>query len=375
MDEATFASVGLYDPDAPGAVDRLALLEYLVGLGATVDDLVAADDAGTLQRLVIDLVRRGSGPLVTAREAAERADVSIDVVERVVRAAGLPVVDPDVPLFREDDADAFALFEQGAAIFGEGPTLEFTRTIGAAMASIADSAMAVFGIGAASRFDEGQLSELERARIGEMASSILISSDGVPRTIDILFFHHIGAAVRRSVAARSDNTRTATYAVGFVDLVASTALNRRLAPAELAEAIGGFERAATELVGAGGGRVVKMIGDEVMFVNADPVAACSTALALRDAVHEDARLGSARGGVAYGDLVLGYGDFYGAEVNLAARLVGAAEPGQILVTESLASGATGSADLAFVAVNDVLVGGFDEVVKALSLERPSPALR
>lgn len=366
MDEATFASVGLYDPEAPAAADRLALLEFLVEMGATLDDLVSSAEEGMLQRLVIELVRRGRGPFVSAREVAERAGVGMDVVERVVRAAGLPLADPDVPVFRVEDSDAFALFERGAAIFGADPTLEFTRTIGSAMASIADSAMAVFGIGAASRFDEGGLSDLERAQVGELASSILLSPDGVVRTIEILFFHHVGAAVRRSVAASSGDTRTATYAVGFVDLVASTALNRRLGPAELGEAIGGFERSALELVSGRGGRVVKTIGDEIMFVNADPGAACETALALRDAVREDPRLGTVRGGLAYGELVLGYGDFYGAEVNLAARLVRAAEPGQILVTASVAEQVT-SGVVEFTRVDEVLVAGFDDAVRAFSL--------
>ncbi|HEU5302565.1 MAG TPA: adenylate cyclase regulatory domain-containing protein [Acidimicrobiia bacterium] len=366
MDEATFTAAGLYDPDAPGADERLRLLDYLVGLGATLEDLQAAHGIGMLQRIVIDLVRRTGGPLISSREVADRGGVRLDVVERVVRAAGLPLVDPDQPVFREEDADAFALFEQGAAIFGDGPTLEFTRTIGAAMASIADSAMALFGIGAASRFDVSEVGELEQAKIGELASTILNSKEGVLRTIDVLFFHHVGAAVRRSVAARSGDTRTATYAVGFVDLVASTALNRRLGPAELAEAIGGFERAATEVVTSREGRVVKTIGDEIMFVNADPGAACETALALRDAVHDDPRLGTVRGGLAYGELVLGYGDFYGAEVNLAARLVRAAEPGQILVTEAV-TGRVASSTMACTRVDEVVVAGFDDAVDAFSL--------
>ncbi|MFO7591793.1 MAG: adenylate cyclase regulatory domain-containing protein [Acidimicrobiia bacterium] len=366
MDEATFTGAGLYDPDAPGAPERLALLEFLVGLGATLDDLVASDVDGTLQGLVMELVRRARGPLISARQAAERAGVELGVVERVQRAAGLPVADPDVPAFRPDDADAFRLFVESAQNFGEEPALEFTRTIGAAMASIADSAMAVFGIGAASRFDDTSMSELDRARIGALASSTLVDPEGVTRVLEILFFHHVGAAARRSVAARSGDTRTAKYAVGFVDLVASTALNRRLGPKDLAEAIGAFERGSMEVVTGRGGRVVKTIGDEIMFVNADPGAACETALALRDAVHENPRLGSVRGGLAFGDLVLGYGDFYGAEVNLAARLVRAAEPGQILVTAPVADRVTSSAMLC-TRVDEVVVDGFDDAVEAFSL--------
>lgn len=372
MDEATFVSAGLYDPDAPGAAERLELLEYLVGLGATIEDLEAAHGTGALQRIVIELVRRGDGPVLSPREIAARAGVGLDVVERVSRAGGLPIVDPDQPIFREGDADAFALFDQGAAIFGDGPTLEFTRTIGAAMASVADSAMAVFGIGAASRFDEGGLSEVERAQVSELASFTLHAPHGVIRIIDVLFFHHVGAAVRRSVAARSGDARTATYAVGFVDLVASTVLSHRLDPAGLTDAIGWFERTATEIVTGRGGRVVKTIGDEIMFVNADPIAACDTALALRDAVLADERLGTVRGGLAYGELALGYGDFYGTEVNLAARLVRAAEPGQVLAADSLVGPASGRPDLGFTVLDDIAVPGFDEPVRVASVERLPP---
>lgn len=160
--------------------------------------------------------------------------------------------------------------------------------------------------------------------------------------------------MRRSVAARSSDTRTATYAVGFLDLVASTSLNRSLGPAELAEAMGGFERDAIEVVAARGGRVVKTIGDEVMFVNPDPVAACETALVVLDAVEENPRLG--------------YGDFYGEDVNLAARLVRAADPGQVLVSAALAARAE-HAGFARTAVGDVVVAGFDEPVEATAIGR------
>ena len=363
MDEAAFVAEGLYDPQAPGAEDRLALLDYLRARGATIEDL---RDAPDLAALAGELARRRSDARLTPLQAAERTGVDIEIVERVVRSAGLPTFDRDLPVFREADLAAFPVLIAGVDAFGQEPALEFTRTIGAAVAAIADSAMALFGINVAGRFGERNLGELERARVYEAASGLLTGQ--VPLIIDLLFSLHIETAARRSIDARTDDTRTATFAVGFVDLVASTALNRGLGPADLADAIGGFERDATELVGTRGGRVVKMIGDEVMFVNADPIAACRTALELRSAVMANTRLGSVRGGMAFGDLVLGYGDFYGEQVNLAARLVEVAEPGQILVSAPLGERALASPDFEVCVVDDVVVRGFDESVGASTLD-------
>ena len=366
MDEATFAAAGLYDPGAPAAADRLALLEYLVGLGATLEELTDSRDHGRLPALASDLARRGTDVRLTPREAAARAGIEFEDLEQLIRSAGLAAFDPNEPVFRPRDVAAFALFRAGVGLFGTEPTLEFTRALGAACAAMADSATALFGINVLGRFDEHAVSELEQARTRAFAATML--AEQVSDVIETLFFHHVDAAVLRSVAARSVDARTATYAVGFVDLVASTALNRQLGPGDLAQVIGGFERAAIEIVTGRGGRVVKTICDEVMFVNADAAAACDTALALRDAVSDDPRLGSVRSGLAYGDLVLGYGDFYGAEVNLAARLVRAAEPGQILATESLSVRAA-SPELAFTTVDGVVAAGFDDLVPTVSVER------
>jgi adenylate cyclase len=76
--------------------------------------------------------------------------------------------------------------------------------------------------------------------------------------------------------------------------------------------------------------VVKLIGDEAMFVIQDPAQACDVALALIDTSPQPVRVGLAHGTVA--GL---YGDYYGETVNLAARLVAAAEPSTVAVSDSV----------------------------------------
>ncbi|MCJ7673356.1 MAG: adenylate/guanylate cyclase domain-containing protein, partial [Acidimicrobiia bacterium] len=173
-----------------------------------------------------------------------------------------------------------------------------------------------------------------------------------------------------SLASRAAGASTVRMAVGFLDLVRSTDMVQALEPDELASAIGRFEQVAIELVGARGGRVVKTIGDEVMFVLPSAADACVTALDLRDAVAADAQLPEIRGGIAIGDLVRGYGDYYGPEVNVAARIVKLAEPGCVVVTAEVAREADAAGDLHFADSGPAQLRGFEAPVALFSVERP-----
>jgi adenylate cyclase len=124
----------------------------------------------------------------------------------------------------------------------------------------------------------------------------------------------------------------APVAVGFADLAGFTALTRRVGAAELDELLEAFESLSTEVVAAYGGRVVKTIGDEVLFVTASAPAAGDIALAL---VAADERLPPVRAGLAFGPVVGRLGDVYGSTVNIASRLTSLARPGTVLVDREL----------------------------------------
>ena len=189
-----------------------------------------------------------------------------------------------------------------------------------------DAAMTSFGLTIAPRLEAEGAGELARTQAVEAASLILY--DEVPELLGTLFIHHSEAASRRTQTTGTLDTSDLT--VGFLDLVGSTMLAEQLPPSELGALIGEFEQDATELVSATDGRVVKMIGDEVMFVTADAGAACGLALELAERVERHAVLPRLRGGLAAGALVRGYGDYYGPIVNTAARAAKVAEPGGIV---------------------------------------------
>src|SRR5207237_7796937 len=98
------------------------------------------------------------------------------------------------------------------------------------------------------------------------------------------------------------------------DLVGYTPLSQQLPVEELAELVSRFESVAYDAIAASGGRVVKLIGDEVMFVALDAVAAVDAALSLIDAFRDDGSAITPRGAIAVGELLARGGDYYGPTV-------------------------------------------------------------
>jgi adenylate cyclase len=116
-----------------------------------------------------------------------------------------------------------------------------------------------------------------------------------------------------------------------------------------------------------GGRVVKLIGDVVMFVADDPAKGARAALDLIDELAGDPQMPEVRVGLAAGPVISYQGDYYGEVVNLAARLVKAAEPGAALASESVVEGAP--APLGAQRVQLAALKGFDEPVPTYRLTR------
>jgi class 3 adenylate cyclase len=368
VDASELEAAGLYDPDAPRAAERLALLDYLRERGASLDELVVANRLGRLPGVAGDLVRKDHAERLTARELSARVGFSLDQLRPVWRAAGFPDVSADEPLFFDEDVEAFRSFVLAADFFGERATLDFTRALGAAMASVADAALGLFGLQVQSRLVEKEAPEIEFAQAIEGASLSL--QQQVPAVLDVFFKHHVEAALRRAqIAGAEASGTTFRGAIGFLDIVGSTFLTRDLDAHDLMSIVADFEQATSDAVVRREGRVVKHIGDEVMFVTTDAADACEAALDLSHRFRTRDHGPLLRGGVAFGNLVRGYGDFYGPLVNLAARAVKHAEPGTVLVTTEVRDAAADRSGLRFVPAGEQTLRGFDAPVALYALER------
>ena len=133
--------------------------------------------------------------------------------------------------------------------------------------------------------------------------------------------------------------------VGFADLVGYTRLTRTLTETELEGLIERFESMTASVVATSAGRVVKTLGDEVLFVADNARTGAAIGLGLLDAVDADGDMPDLRIGMAMGDVRGRFGDVYGPVVNIASRLTSAAKPGTIRVDRELASALAGTPGL------------------------------
>jgi adenylate cyclase len=338
----SWRDAGLYDPLDPAAPERLALLEYLTERGATIEQMVEAHRLGTLPGVAGDLVTQGRSEMVTVADIAARRGMPVSRVMRVLLAAGIPAQrDTEVPA---DLASLMAAFEQAAAILGEEAILAFTRVLGAAANNVAEAAIALFF----SELGPGTIrqgpDELARARLAEAAT---VSFTEVPDVLALLVMDAFERAQRRAGAARSwlgptpaadgeAEGPTEIVALGFVDLVGSTAWAQATSLRDQNLALTRFESAAWTSAVLAGGRVIKTIGDEAFFAAPTAEAACRIGVEVCRAAAEDGVLPLARGAVGIGPATPREGDYYGPLVNLLSRLVKTGAPGEVVVTEAVA---------------------------------------
>jgi len=366
-------AAGLYDPHDPGAAERLALLEFLTERGATMEQMVEAHRLGTLPGVAGRLVTQGSEGVVTVDEVAARAGVAASRVMRTLLAGGIPAGHET-----EVAANLVSLmtaFEQGAALMGEEATLAFTRVLGAAANTVAEAAVALFFAELGPGTVREGPDELARARQSEAATVAFVA---VPDVLSLLVMDAFERAQRRAEAARSPLASsppadgeaegpTEVVALGFVDLVGSTAWGEALSLRDQSLALTRFESAAWTSAVLGGGRVIKMIGDEVFFAAPSAEAACRIALEICRAAAADEVLPPARGSVGVGPATPREGDYFGPLVNLLSRLVKAGAPGQVVATEAVAA-AVPSESFLLRPLQSVVLRGIAEPVPACVVE-------
>jgi adenylate cyclase len=209
--------------------------------------------------------------------------------------------------------------------------------MGSAMARLADAIISAFLINVEPAVRDADPDGLELARANAEASALLPTVNGA---LDILLRQHIIGA-RRTILGDAADTgyETQPMYVGFLDLVGSTALTQRLTTRELGSVLTEFEHVAADTVTSAGGRIVKLIGDEVLYTASDAAAACAIALNLAATFAAHPIVPTVRAGVAGGYVLLRDGDVFGPVVNLAARAVKVAAAGEVVAPKAVAAAA------------------------------------
>lgn len=275
----------------------------------------------------------GGPPRYNRRGVAEAAGVDGDH-QQLWRSLGFATVDDDEIAFTDSDADALrhvqVLTENGLA--DEEIRSGMTRLLGQTFARLASWQGQLLIEMISKRPDLLESEAGIEQLIGTLLPVIEDLQNFVWRRQLMAYFSRVASRADAEVA----DSEAAPVAVGFVDMAGFTTLTRRATEAELRELLEAFESLATDIVGGHGGRIVKTIGDEILFQVDDVGQAAEIALGLIEAAEADERLPELRAGVAAGPVVSRLGDVYGSTVNIASRLTSISRPGWVLVDRGMA---------------------------------------
>jgi class 3 adenylate cyclase len=363
MDLAALTAAGLYDAAAPEAEQRRELLDYLTALGCTLEEMVAAHARGRLFALGGDRVVVPGRDEFSLAEIATRTGADLETVTAIWRALGFVDPGPDEGVACEADVLAVQTIVEMTALMGLPGVLGVCRVIAAGLTRVSE---------AVSTAVRPQLPTLALTISGSEATTARAFGQVatfVPRigaALDALFRHHLESS--RMNWERSDSVDLVALGgvrlgVGFADLSGFTGLTETLTLPELSSLLTVFEEVADQVVRAEDGRVVKYIGDAVMFVTHGAPSAMRVARGLIEAAQ--IRGMQARVGLAIGAVLALEGDYFGPVVNLAARLVAMAEPGEVLVTGDVAAQA--GDEIATVALGARAVRGFTQPIELARL--------
>lgn len=306
----------------------------LLRRGVPRDEIDQALADGRIELLAIETAVLPAPERYTVVELAERSAIDADLARRLWRALGFPSVGDDEAVFSDADLVAVVTLRRllDRNLAEAEATVQFARVLGSSLARMAEALIGT-QLG-------GHRTPQERVAYAE---AVLVRDSLLDQTAELIEYtwrRHLRVAARRQrELVHGDPAHPlVTLAIAFADMVGYTALSQQLSEDALAAVVDRFEELAYDVVVARGGRIVKMIGDEVMYAADEPSTAVDIALALADAYEHDDLLSEVRIGVAYGPVLAREGDYFGAVVNLASRLVNVAYPGTVVVSQSVHDG-------------------------------------
>jgi adenylate cyclase len=298
-------------------------------------DDVAVSDAQRRSQLHLLVAAKHAVPdraAFTFDDIARLSGIERDEVEHLWASFGFPAPASDgAPHFTQADVDAFKVLAEvrSAASIDLAQTSSLTRVIGSATSRVAEAAVS----SAASNNRDQDPAE----RAEQLVRTGAVTMPGVAELLDYAWRRHLHATVTRGLAAADTGRAGAVpdLTVGFADLTGFTALSHQLSTAALEELVSRFAETVHSTVSRGGGRVVKMIGDEAMFVADDPEAGVRIGMELVANARSDRLLSELKVGLATGPVLARDGDYFGAAVNLASRITGITRPSAVVVTDEV----------------------------------------
>jgi len=350
----------------PSDIQRVRAVLAMRSPGIELDQLVEAfrerlftlqpmDQLYPIPEVVSDL---------TAADVAASMDMPEQDLIRVMIAAGFPAPRPGAPMREDDIRLVRGLVDGGRALGGDDVVNRFARTYGDAARRAAESGVAMFAEHVNSPVVNAHMGDGERFRINALAGQLMRSSEAL---LGELYRRHMEQTLLRQWASAAETfldklgVRPASpqlHGLAFVDLSGYTALTQASGDATAVQLAARLAELSEAAVARHGGRVVKLLGDGAMLHFEDGPGAVRGALELVRLISE-AGLPGAHAGVHAGPVIERDGDYFGATVNLAARVSAQATAGQVLTTATIAEWET--SDLSYEPVGSRRMKGVGTV--------------
>ncbi|MBB6628965.1 adenylate/guanylate cyclase domain-containing protein [Nocardioides sp. KIGAM211] len=279
----------------------------------------------------------GERPAFNANEVASETGVTIEEARRLWRALGFPEHGMATAFTHADVGAVSTLTELvGSGLLDFDTAVNLTRAVGQTMARLADWEVATL-LHRIEQLEQGDQSTGSRA--GSATRMVDELSGPFEELLLYAWRRHLAAAVARieALGANEEDLHTTQLTVGFADIVSFTALSNQLSQDKIGDLVEVFESRCADVVAAQRGRVIKSIGDSVLFVNDDPIRAFDTAEGIISVIGRDARMPDVRLGLASGSVVMRLGDVFGPPVNMAARLTAVARRNRVIIDADTAA--------------------------------------
>ncbi|MFA6298305.1 MAG: adenylate/guanylate cyclase domain-containing protein [Nocardioides sp.] len=293
--------------------------------------MTQADD-DSLARAIL-----GEELALNAAEVAAEAGVTIEQTRRLWRALGFPEHGTERAFTRSDvEAVATLVGTVDAGLFDFDMAINLTRAVGQTMARLADWEVGAL-VHRVEELESGD--EATGTRVGSALRLIEDLMDPFEALLLYVWRRHLAAAVVRmeTLGANEEDLHTTEVTVGFADIVGFTALSNEIARDKVGDLVELFESRCADVIATHRGRVIKSLGDSVLFVSPDAISAYDTAEGIINVVGRDSRMPDVRLGLASGSVVMRLGDVFGPPVNLAARLTAVARRNRIIIDAATAA--------------------------------------
>ena len=381
---ARLVELGIVTPIRQGRyrrsdIQRIRVVEALAEAGFSPEQLAQLVAAGAydLDWTGVVFPEPTAQVTTTLEQTVAAAGLPEGLAGRLFDAWELPRPQPGKAL-RADDEELLRLAAPALAAFGgdEAALLGAVRQLGDSLRRLAESQVRLFHahvdreLGAEGHPDRGWTDDLN-----QVAASLRASLE---RALFLLYRRHFEhyvldvtvlraeAALERAGLARRRPVRPPT--IGFLDLTGYTRLTEEHGDRAAAELAARLVELVHELAHRHGGRPVKLLGDGVMFHFPQPAQGVRCGLELVDRVPR-VGLPRARVGLHSGPVVFQHGDYFGATVNVAARIGDYARPGEVLVSDAVATAAGDLPGIRYEPVGPVVLKGVADPVNLYAAAR------